>query len=236
MLRVLKRSLFASLAGAALGVLALLAFFPALRGGLCPACYGLERAAPGLWVQAAMPAPERAALRAGLAAARRKVGVFYGPARAHLRVLACADSACDRRLGGRGAAAVTYSLGPLAVVRLAPRGLNETILAHEITHTETHARLGVWGQVSGRMPAWFDEGLAVIVSEDPRYLGPGTGVQRCRKVPRPDLPSSPFAWAPLAGRERGLYAEAGCAVLGWMAGNGAGAGLLQRLAAGAALP
>ena len=93
---------------------------------------------------------------------------------------------CDARLGGRGAAAVTYSLGPISIVRIAPRGLSPTVLTHELAHTETHARLGFIGQLSRRMPTWFDEGLSVVISNDPRYLGPGSGPARCLRVPRDD--------------------------------------------------
>ena len=234
--RFLRRSLLALALGAGLGGVALLAFFPALRGAACPGCYGLVQDSPGLWVEAAMAAPDRAHLRAELAQAHGIVADFFGPAEAHLRVLACATPRCDRRLGGRGAAAVTYFLGPVSVVRLSPRGLRRTILAHELAHVETHARLGVWGQIVGRMPAWFDEGLAVIVSDDPRYLGFGEGPARCRKEPRADLPGSAFGWARAAAQDRDIYAEAACACLRWIAERGGRRALLARIAAGPGLP
>lgn len=236
MMRALRKTVLALGLGAALGGAALLWFFPALRGGLCPSCYGLEESAPGLWVEAAMAPEARTALIAEVAAARATIARFYGPAQAHLRILACESAACDRRLGGRGAAAVTYSLGALSVVRLSPRGLNETILTHELAHTETHARLGFFAQISGRMPAWFDEGLSVVISDDARYLAPGIGPERCRKPPREGLPTSAFDWAPLAAKDRMLYAEAACAVELWLHVNGGEAGLMAALTERRALP
>ncbi|AOZ69635.1 hypothetical protein LPB142_10155 [Rhodobacter xanthinilyticus] len=233
-MRALKLSLLAMVAGGLLGLGALVAFLPVLRGALAPGAYGLAEAAPGVFVEAGMAAPERAALLAEIAAARANVAAFYGPARAHLRILACASAACDRALGGRGAAAVTYSLGPVSVVRLAPRGLGLTILTHELAHTETHARLGLWGQLSGRMPTWFDEGLSVLISQDPRYLGPPPAP--CLRPPRADLPQSPFDWAPAAALDRMLYAEAACAVYLWAEARGGRAAVLAALAAGARLP
>ncbi|MPL73047.1 hypothetical protein SDC9_18840 [bioreactor metagenome] len=232
----MRISLLALALGAGLGVAALLAFLPALRGAACPRCFGLEPAGGGLWVEASMPAHARAALAAEVRAARARIAAFYGPPRAHLRLIACETAACDRRLGGRGAAAVTYSLGPVSVVRLAPRGLSATVLTHELAHAETHAQLGLRGQLGGRLPTWFDEGLSVVISDDRRYLGPGQGVARCRRAPRADLPATPFDWAPLAARDPGLYAEAGCAVLHWLQDSGGAAGLRARFAAAAALP
>ena len=172
-----------------------------------------------------MPEPDRLHLIAEVAAARAQVAQALGPGRGHLRLLACQSAGCDRRLGGRGAAAVTYSLGPFAVVRISPRGLSTTILAHELTHVALHARMGVAGQLADRLPAWADEGLAVLVSDDPRYLAPGTGADRCRKTPRPDLPETAGDWLRLAAQERDIYAEAACAMLRWMAENGGWAGV-----------
>ena len=234
-MRAVRLSLLAILVGAALGAAALLWFLPALRGALMPRAFGLDRAVPGVWVEGAMTPAARADLVAGIAAARARVAAFYGPPRAHLSVLACATEACERALGGRGAAAVTYSAGAVSVLRLAPRGLDPVILTHELTHAETHARLGLWGQISGRMPVWFDEGLSVVVSGDPDYLGPSPG-RACLRRPRPDLPASPFDWAPAAAADRRLYAEAACAVLDWADRHGGLAAIPAALEQGARLP
>lgn len=232
------KPLGALLLGAGLGLGALLWMLPVLRGALCPACFGMERAGPDLWVEAAMPEHARRALAEEVAQARATIAAFYGPAQAHLRVLACLGDSCDRKLGGRGAAAVTYSLGPVSVVRLAPRGLDATILAHELSHTETHARLGFVGQLANRMPAWFDEGLSVVISDDPRYLAPGTGTgpARCARAPHEILPATPADWARRAARDPMLYAEAACAVEVWLTAEGGVGALRARLAAGGTLP
>jgi hypothetical protein len=97
---------------------------------------------------------------------------------------------------------------------------------------ELHRRIGLWRQVQGKVPAWFNEGLAVIVSDDPRYLKPGVeGVARCvAGPPEVKLPASPFEWSSSAGHTPGLYAQAACRVLQWMEANGGNAGLLAAIA------
>lgn len=236
MMRRIRTILIALLSGAALGLLALAWFFPVLRGAACPPCAGLERAEAGLWVEAEMPEHARAALAAQIRAARGRVADFYGPPQARLIVLACMSDACDRRLGGRGAAAVTYSLGAHSVVRIAPQGLSPVVLTHEFAHTETHARLGVFAQITGRMATWFDEGLSVLISNDPQYLRPGFGPGRCLAAPPAELPKTPHSWARQAARDPTLYAQAACAVLLWAGANGGLAQIHTELAQGRRLP
>jgi hypothetical protein len=118
---------------------------------------------------------------------------------------------------------------------LAPGGLDPVIIAHERSHIELHGRLGLVRFLAGGVPAWFDEGLAVVVSEDPRYLRPAGAGDRCRAAAAGPLPSGVRDWAHRAGADRELYARAACRVLRWMdaaGGPAAVSALIRRVAAG----
>ena len=52
-------------------------------------------------------------------------------------------------------------------ILLSPRGLNWHFLAHEWSHAEMSTRLTLFAWK--RMPQWFDEGLAVTLSEAPEH-------------------------------------------------------------------
>jgi hypothetical protein len=211
----------AVLAMLAMGSIAFLS--PAIAAYACPGCYGLERTANRLFVDRAMSTEDRTNLEDIVARAATQVADFYGSFDHRPTILACATELCDRRLGGKGARANTYGT---TLIRLSPRGLNQTILAHEFSHFELHARIGILRQLSGALPAWFDEGLAVIVSDDARYVGRGaTTGMRCLAEPTGDLPSNPLQWGPVAGSTPGLYAQAACRVIRWMEVNGGKEGL-----------
>lgn len=197
---------------------------PAVAAYGCPHCYGLERLTDRIYVEREMPAVERVALQDLVGRAAKRVGDFYGSFDRAPVLLVCGTSVCDRRTGGRGARAETYGS---AFIRVSPRGINETILAHEFSHAELHGRIGTWRMLHGALPAWFDEGLAVVVSDDARYLAPGaTAAMRCRAEPDVDAQIGSFAWGSIAGKTPGLYAQAGCRVLRWMEANGGRPGLL----------
>jgi hypothetical protein len=231
--RWLKRVTQIAIVCGFLGVGGVIVAWPAMAAYVCPACYGLEPVTRDLLVESAMPAAQRTALRETVARAAERVASFYGAFDRRPTVLACETDACDHRLGGRGARATTF--GTL-FIRLSPRGLNPTILAHEFSHVEFHARVGDYRLLTGKVPAWFDEGLAVIVSDDVRYLGPGvTSETRCQAEPG-DMPSSPFKWSEEAGRRHDLYSQAACRVMRWLDANGGVAGLrvaMQGVADGA---
>lgn len=177
-----------------------------------------------------MPAPERVRLRDNIAAAEARVAAFYGSSGKQPTLLACMTEDCHYRLGGRGGRATAYTTFFGTVIRASPRGLNETILAHEFSHAALHGRIGAWKLLMEAVPAWFDEGVAVIVSDDGRYLKQGgVGAQQCTAKPDGTLPRSHFKWGAAAGKTPRLYAKAACAVLTWMDANGGRPGLLAAL-------
>ena len=205
---------------------------PTLAALVCPRCFGFEQLSGRVFVDAAMPEPLRAQLVGAIRDGDRKVADFYGELKAAPEVLACATDVCWRRLGGGGAKGVSYAS---AGFRLAPNGLDPVIVAHERSHIELHERLGLTKFVLGAIPAWFDEGLAVIISNDPRYLLASTESDRCRIKPTGSLPIAPMEWTRAAGTDHNLYARAACRVLRWMKANGGNAAaltLVQKVAKG----
>jgi hypothetical protein len=214
-----------------LAALISVAFFaPALAAAGCPRCYGMEPVRDGLFVDRQMPVHARKELIDSIVEAEAMVSAFFGQRSRRPTILACSSDVCDRLLGGGGARAITYSSFGFSVLRLSPKGLNTTIAAHELSHVEVHARIGALAQMRGVVPAWFDEGLAVLVSEDKRYLKAGASSdERCLKAPDQEPPVSPFVWGPLAGRAPWIYAQAACQVLRWMEANGGKAGLLAAI-------
>jgi hypothetical protein len=166
---------------------------PTLAAAACPSCYGMQRIAERLFVDAGMPEDRRRELQISISTAESMVVAFFGSLSPRRTILACGDDACEDRLRGRleGSARVrafTYA-GPFSVIRLSPRGQSATIVAHELSHAQVHARTGFLNHMRGSFPAWFDEGLAVLISEDRRYFRPGqSAAERCLPTPDGDPP------------------------------------------------
>lgn len=208
----------ATLAAFLLAVPAGLAFAqPTLAALVCPRCFGFAPHAENLYVESSMADETRAQLAATLAEARRRAGGFYGRLQTAPRVLACATRGCVDRLGGggaKGAAYLTFGLW------LAPDGIDPAVITHELSHIELHGRIGLLNFWTGAIPTWFDEGLAAVVADDPRYFLPAGPGDRCRTPPEGTMPERREAWIRSASRDHALYARAACRVLRWVQRNG----------------
>lgn len=205
---------------------------PALAALACPRCFGFERLQDSVFADPAMILAERSRLAVIISEGQARAASFFGSLHERPVILACASSECSRRMGDKGARAVSYAQFGL---RLAPRGLDSITVAHELTHIEVHGRIGLVRFMPGAIPAWFDEGLAVLVSEDPRYLLPEGATDRCRSEPSNELPSSMGDWMRRASADDRLYAQAACRVLRWSDAHGGRQALLaliDRVSAG----
>jgi hypothetical protein len=198
--------------------------FPAAAAVVCPNCYGFARVAPHLFVERDADPRQRAAAADIVSQGRARVAAFYGGLSGSPRVLICFSEDCYRRFGGgsRGMALLTFGLF------LAPRGATPVIAAHELSHIELHRRLGLLRFMRHAVPQWFDEGVAVVVSDDPRYLAPRSAADRCRVAPDGDLPTNRAAWVETASHDE-TYAKAACRVSRWMAQNGGSASVVALL-------
>ncbi|MBB4694082.1 hypothetical protein [Paractinoplanes abujensis] len=195
----------AAFVAAIVGALAIA--FPSAAATTCPGCYGLTRAGDGLYTERGLSEAQRDQLATLAADARRRVEAFYGGRVSDPRLLACFTDGCYDRIGGGGEKGIAILN---RAVMLSPRGLDAVIASHEMSHVELHQRLR-----GGEVPQWFDEGLAVVVSGDPRYLGP-----RCDVAYDGPLPETLPAWLEAAGADQQVYSRAGCRVQRWLDAGG----------------
>jgi hypothetical protein len=190
---------------------------PGFAALICPRCFGFAPLQDALYVESTMPDDTRAKLFAARASGEKKVADFYGGLQTAPRILACATRACADRIGsGNSKGAAYLSVG----LRLAPEGIDPVIIAHERSHVELHGRIGLLNFWTGAIPTWFDEGLAVVVSDDPRYFRPAAEGDRCRSTPDGPMPERLNDWLKAAGSDHMLYARAACRVLRWSERNG----------------
>jgi hypothetical protein len=236
MKRILKWTLigFASLLVGGAG--ALIHAEPAMGMYLCPSCYGFETVRPHLYADRTMGAGAITTFEANLADGRARAADFYDSMRTDPDVFVCGSEACDTRMGFRGAKARAY--GSSFVLAYA-QGHGVEFLAHELSHIELHRRIGLWRGLGGAIPAWFDEGLAAVISRDSRYVAVRPdGEPACLAEPDGALPTDRRAWGKAAGKkDRPLYAMAACSVIRWMrenAGRPGGLDAIDRVAAGGA--
>jgi hypothetical protein len=132
----------------------------------CPSCYDLEKIASNVYVEHTFTNKQRARMLRDLKLARKRVAAFFGPLQSNPRIVVCRSRACAGIFGSQGAKGVAY--GWFAIL-LSPSRIFAVIAAHELVHIELHWRMGLSGWARGTVPVWFDEGLASIVSGDPRY-------------------------------------------------------------------
>lgn len=201
--------------------------FPLAAAVLCPPCMGMERIAPGLIVERGLGDSDHKVIREYAAAAKKRVQSVLGPLPDFMTIVACTSADCQDRLGPKGPRGLTYAVPGFAVIQLAPSGVNPVIMSHEISHATLQTRAGWFLSY----PQWFDEGLAVVISGDPRYLTLRTNAGDCKFAPQADLPATLSAWNRAVGdRTRVVYGEAACSVRQWLDVNGGFASLTTVIA------
>ena len=205
-----RRVLYGVLGLAVLLVAAIPFAMPQAAAYACPSCYGFERVGDGLYVEADRPHPDLAQIiEASRARVKEAFDIETVPP---VALLACDTAECDRRLGGRGAKARAYGD---KFILVAPEGRTKTIISHEFAHIVMHERLGSIGLLRGDLPAWKNEGIAVLVSGDTRYFAIQDGTYGCTTEPDDPLPETASAWGKAMRPDTHLilYAQAACKVL-----------------------
>lgn len=123
------------------------------------AYHGMSEIAPHVYVDRDMPAENTRWLLNIVDKARVRTAYFYGELVATPDILFCATIECYRRFGGIG---LGYAIGNQIII--SPYGGRAAIVSHELSHVELAARLDWRQDLIDRVPQWFDEGTAVMVS------------------------------------------------------------------------
>ncbi|WP_339109058.1 hypothetical protein [Thioclava sp. GXIMD4216] len=185
---------------------------------LCPRCYGYRPVAPHVYADGqASDAQIRSALD-NLEGASARVRGVYPDLASDPEWLLCLSEACN----------LSVRTGPRAMAYLdrfvfvTGRGTSVTILAHELAHAELHHRVGAFHFLTGAVPAWFDEGLAVYISRDTRYLSLREGrILGCDDAGRISPPADAGDFRRRAATEsHALYTASACKVMDWLARHG----------------
>ncbi|MEF3698908.1 hypothetical protein [Desulfolutivibrio sp.] len=136
---------------------------------MSPISLGMEMVAPKIFVNPDMSFEDREKAARIVVEAQERIMDFYGGTISTPDILICSTYECFSGLGGtcqRG-----LQIGKSKIL-LSPKGFATPILAHELSHAELRARMdapldGILGIPS--VPTWFDEGLAVAVSDEPAH-------------------------------------------------------------------
>lgn len=193
----------------------------------CPQCFGLNRIAGRLYMESDATEAQRQAAAAALAAVEQRVRAFYTDIEHMPRALICGSESCYRHIGGHGGSG---AVGTFAVV-ISPQGINPVQIADTLSEVELHGRVGYWRMTMGAIPMWFDQGVDVLVSDDPAYLAPVGRHDRCKAGPIPDMPATPNEWQDELGEEGSiLFAQSACQTDLWMLSHGGPKGVTDLLA------
>ena len=150
---------------------------------LSPGSFGMDEVSPMLYVEPAMSADQRQELQRQIEIGRAQVERFYGDITTTPYFVACVTNECAVRFGTYGERAAAFSDH---AIRLSPNGLTAPLVAHEWSHLEFYRRAGGWWPAH-RIPVWFNEGLAVVVADEPRHSeGNWREIER-RRLPVPAL-------------------------------------------------
>lgn len=146
---------------------------------LAPEPFGLTQVAPQVYIENTADAEAKEKLGADVLRARQAIAAFYGEVRSQPSVHVCLTEQCYWRFGGRGELAKVFAYRIL----ISPRAFNWHFIAHEWSHAEMLARLnfGAWR----RLPQWFDDGVAVAVSQAPEHSEEHWQYLRDKHIPRP---------------------------------------------------
>lgn len=148
---------------------------------LVPTWFGMEKIDARVFVNKEMSSAERAQILSLIAESEKQIIKYYGKATSRPEYFFCATEECYKSFGFTSSRAQSFgNYGCL----FSPRGATVPIISHEWSHIELYTRINsVWTML--HIPQWFDEGLAVTVSEEPTHSESQWQYMIASNIPRP---------------------------------------------------
>ncbi len=130
-----------------------------------PETFGMIQVAPQIYMEQKVSDDQRESLLKAVNSARQRIHLYFGSLLSKPEIVACVTETCYQSLGGMTSRAKAHGESKIL---LSPRGLTVPIIAHEWSHVELYTRMDGFFTTSN-IPQWFDEGLGVVVSNDPTH-------------------------------------------------------------------
>jgi hypothetical protein len=213
--------------------LLLLATLPAAAQGMPGVPRGMVSINNRIWVDRNTTAADRKAIIRRIAAAETGIAKAFGKRRSAPLWQICATTACDKANGMRGRA-MTY--GPILITVTSKAVKDDKTYLHEHVHAEMASALPLAIGATARLPNWFDEGLATVISRSAGY--PKNRGKECKAVAKQPLPKTRNDFVRLSkkGGSTKVYLRSACAVLDWLDKGRSPAHARAQLRAGKRLP
>ncbi len=123
---------------------------------------------PGVYVSRGMPRSLYSSVEEVLEDAHRQASLLWGALEAPVVMILCATDEEFSQFGKDLGTPALVHLGPgTSYIIVKPDGVSADVIGHELSHAELKTRLGWWYRMQS-IPAWFDEGLAVLL--DGRFV------------------------------------------------------------------
>jgi hypothetical protein len=199
--------------------------------GLLGVPVGLTQVRSGIWIEAGVSKSEQDAVLNRIGAAqgvmRKSFGKLYALPQWHV----CVTERCDKA-NGIPNRATTY--GALLITVSSKAVKDPKTYVHELVHAQMASALPLSIGATSRYPAWFDEGLATVISKSVGYPGANTNCAAEMKKP---LPKTAAEFKQLSKPQGAgpIYTRSACAVQAWL-GNKPVSAARAQLAQGGKLP
>lgn len=185
-----------------------------LSAGLCPSCFGFEKIGNNLYIEKGANLNQIQNALNYEKTAISEVREYFPDFKAGQRTLVCHSIACEEKLKITKAKANTYRTW---LVVISSRGFEQVFFTHEFSHVALHEIAGIGANPSGIFPVWFNEGLAVIISKDKRYINPDkTGIARCIDKDIKNVPNLQIQWGAYVSKDLMVYSRSACRVSLWL--------------------